>query len=42
MRSRRAEIVGRFSEAVSAAVAFAYQNLENDVKQISGDVQQEP
>ena len=39
MRSRHAEIAGRFSEEVSAAIAFAYQSLESDVKQIAGEVQ---
>ena len=36
MRSRRAEITGRFGEGVSAAIAAAYQGLENAIKQIEG------
>ena len=40
--TRREEIVGRFGEAVSAAITLAYQSLENEVMQIPGDVQQEP
>ncbi len=42
MRSRYAEIAGRFNEKVSEAIAAAYQSLENDVKQIPGEVQPEP
>ena len=42
MRSRRDEIVGRFSGAVSGAITFAYQSLESTVKPIAGDVQPEP
>ncbi len=42
MRSRHAEIAGRFSEKVSGAIAFAYQGLEKAVKQIAGEVQQDP
>lgn len=41
MRSRRDEIVGRFSGAVSEAATFAYQSVENEVKQVSGDVRQD-
>jgi hypothetical protein len=40
--TRREEIVGRFGEAVSAAITLAYQTSENEVMQIPGDVQQEP
>jgi (p)ppGpp synthase/HD superfamily hydrolase len=38
MQSRRAEIIGRFSEAVFSAIALAYQNVESAVKQIPGDI----
>ncbi len=42
MRTRHAEIAGRFGEKVSEAIAAAYQGLESAVKQIAGDVQPEP
>ena len=34
MRSRRAEIAGRFSESVSGTIAAAYLSLEDAIKQI--------
>ena len=42
LRSRHAEIAGRFNESVAAAIAAAYQRLENDVKQVVGDDQPGP
>jgi hypothetical protein len=39
MRSRHAEIVGRFGERVSTVIVAAYQRLENEIKQVPGDIQ---
>jgi len=42
MRSRHAEIAGRFGERVAGAIVAAYQRLEDEVKQIPGDAQPDP
>jgi guanosine-3',5'-bis(diphosphate) 3'-pyrophosphohydrolase len=39
MRTRHAEIAGRFSEKAARAIASAYRSLEIAIEQIAGDVQ---
>jgi (p)ppGpp synthase/HD superfamily hydrolase len=42
MRSRHAEIAGRFSEEAAAAIALAYQGLENAVPKVAEDFPPKP